>query len=76
MREVKSRSKYRQFTKFDPETNTARHYFVGKAGAVRAGRAVSDSISLTDQVHANMTIWEFNLQKLVDKINDKLEACQ
>lgn len=73
-REVSSRSKYRQFAKFDPETNSARNYFVGKAGAVRSGKSASDSISITDRVHANMKLWETKLQKLVDDINDKLAA--
>lgn len=50
--ETKSRSRYRQFVKGD------RKYFVGKAGAVRAGKSASDSVSLTDQVHANMKMWE------------------
>ena len=52
MQEAPSRSKYRQFTK------NGGNYFVGKAGAVRAGRSASDSVSLTDQVHANMKLWE------------------
>lgn len=52
MQEVSSRSKYRQFVK------DGRLYFVGKNGAVRAGKSASDSVSLTDQVHANMKMWE------------------
>lgn len=76
MQEVSSRSKYRQFTKFDPETNTARSYFVGKAGAVRAGRTASDSVSLTDQVHRLMKIWEHNLQATVDRCNEILAEAE
>ena len=52
MTEAPSRSRYRHFTK------ESRNYFIGKAGAVRAGRSASDSVSLTDQVHANMKLWE------------------
>ena len=33
-------------------------YFVGKKGAVRSGKNLSESISITDKVHANMKIWE------------------
>ncbi|KKN67722.1 hypothetical protein LCGC14_0458700 [marine sediment metagenome] len=33
-------------------------YWVGKAGAVRAGRSPSNSVSLTAHVHANMRMWE------------------
>ena len=50
--EIDSRSRYRQFVK------DGRLYFVGKSGAVRAGKSASDSVSLTDQVHANMKMWE------------------
>jgi hypothetical protein len=65
MKEVPSRSKYRQFSSPRP----GRFYFVGKAGAVRAGRTASDSVSITDQVHANMKVWERRLQATVDKCN-------
>lgn len=45
-REVVSRSrKYRQFT--TRPKPTGKYYFVGRQGAVRKGRSVSSSISLT-----------------------------
>ena len=55
MAEINSRSKYRQFVQHG---NNPNYYFVGKAGAVRAGKSASDSVSLTDMVHANMKLWE------------------
>lgn len=73
MREVSSRSKYRQFTKFDPQTNTARNYFVGKSGAVRTGRTASFSISITDYIQPRIAAWEARLQATVDKCNQILE---
>jgi len=48
-----NRGRYRWFTK-----SGGRNYFVGKAGAVRAGHTISNSISLTDRIHAYMKIWE------------------
>jgi hypothetical protein len=54
--EAPSRSKYRQFERGE------RSYFVGKNGAVRAGKNASNSISVTDQAHAHMKIWEAKLQ--------------
>jgi hypothetical protein len=51
------RGKYRWFTR-----PIGRNYFVGKAGAVRAGVAVSDSVSLTDVVHERMRQWEIKSQ--------------
>ena len=55
MKEVKSSSrKYRTFR----SSTSKRNYYVGKAGAVRAGKTVSDSFSITEQVHANMKLWE------------------
>lgn len=50
--EIPSKNKYRTFVKGD------HRYYVGKAGAVRAGRNVSESVSLTDAVKANMSLWE------------------
>jgi len=44
--------KYRQFNKGD------RHYFAGKAGAVRAGNSASNSVSITTGVWNNMKLWE------------------
>jgi len=52
--EVRSKSKYRQFKGRDPGT----YYFVGKNGAVRAGKTASDSVSLTGTIHSNMILWE------------------
>lgn len=61
MRELPSKYKYRKFEKktvnIDADMPTS-YYWVGKAGAVRAGKTSSDSISLTDKVHANMNLWE------------------
>jgi hypothetical protein len=48
-----ARGKYRWFT-----VTGGRNYFVGKNGAVRAGVNVSESVSLTDVVHASMKLWE------------------
>jgi len=53
-----SKSRYRLFVKGD------RRYHVGKAGAVRAGRTASNSISLTGSVHANMKLWEYKTGKV------------
>jgi len=53
--EIRSKSKYRQFSRsIDPLS----YYFIGKAGAVRAGKNASNSISLTNHVKANMHLWE------------------
>lgn len=52
--ELPSKNRYRKFTTSSPES----FYWVGNAGAVRAGRCASDSVSLTAQVHANMKLWE------------------
>ena len=52
-----SKSKYRLFVKGEHQ------YHVGKAGAVRAGRTVSNSVSLTGSVHANMKLWEYKTGK-------------
>jgi hypothetical protein len=79
MREVSSRSKYRQFAKTcysGSKPPMTHNYFVGKAGAVRAGNSVTDSVSLTDQVHANMKIWERRLQATVDKCNQILAKAE
>ena len=51
--EVPSKNKYR---KFDGQRET--YLWVGKAGAVRAGKSVSGSISFTATVKANMQLWE------------------
>ncbi len=58
MREVTSKSRFRQFINNTGDQN----YFVGSSGAIRAGRTASDSVSLTDQVHRLMKIWERNLE--------------
>ena len=58
--EIESHSKYRAFIK-----EGSSPYFVGKAGAVRAGKNASNSISLTDRVHSSMKIWERKRQKEV-----------
>ena len=52
--------KYRKFEGSRSELHQAfpSSYWVGKAGAVRAGRSISNSASLTSQVHANMKMWE------------------
>ena len=42
-KEIKSRSKYRQFSIPDRTS----FYFVGKNGALRAGKNASESVSLT-----------------------------
>ena len=54
MVEMTSRSKYRWFVHPSSDGN----YFVGTAGAIRYGKSASNSISVTDQVHANMKLWE------------------
>lgn len=50
--EKPSKNHYRLFTK------GGLQYHVGKAGAVRAGKTISNSVSLTGSVHANMKLWE------------------
>ncbi|MFA5025655.1 MAG: hypothetical protein WC503_04070 [Candidatus Shapirobacteria bacterium] len=54
LQEVASKSKYRQFTGPNIDTN----YFAGKAGAVRTGKCASNSKSLTDFIHKTMIAWE------------------
>jgi len=54
--ELPSKNRYRKFTGSSPDS----FYWVGKNGAVRAGKNISNSISLTDKVHANMKLWERN----------------
>jgi len=49
-----SKNKYRKFTGSIPIS----FYWIGKAGAVRAGKNPTNSVSLTSQVHANMRQWE------------------
>jgi len=56
--EIDSRSRYRHFLGFSIHGGARYNYWIGKNGAVRAGKSASDSISLTDQVHANMKMWE------------------
>lgn len=51
--EVESKNRYRRFVK-DQYTP----YWVGKNGAVRAGKNPSNSISLTSKIHVNMRLWE------------------
>ena len=52
--ELPSKNRYRKFTGSGPDS----FYWVGKNGAVRAGKNASGSVSLTDKVHANMRLWE------------------
>ena len=52
--EFPSKNRYRKFTGSSDES----FYWVGKAGAVRAGKSPSNSISLTDRIRANMNLWE------------------
>lgn len=53
--ELPSKNRYR---KFKGKNIDSSFYWVGKNGAVRAGRTVSDSVSITDAIHANMKLWE------------------
>jgi len=53
-KELPSKNKYRKFTGSSEQS----FYWVGKAGAVRAGKSPSNSTSLTDRIRANMTLWE------------------
>jgi hypothetical protein len=54
-KEFTCKGKYRQFTRpYDSD-----YYFVGSNGAVRAGRAASNSILLTQLIHAKMKVWEW-----------------
>ena len=65
-RESQSASrKYRKFTKSGtaPDGEPWTTYFIGRNGAVRAGKKVSDSVSLTVPVHANMRLWERKNEK-------------
>jgi len=52
--ELPSKNRYRKFTGFMSNS----FYWVGKNGSVRAGTSLSNSISLTDKVRANMKLWE------------------
>lgn len=54
-KEVQQGSKYRCFLQ-----NGLYPWWVGKAGGVRAGRVSSDTVSITDTVHAYMKAWERN----------------
>lgn len=55
MKEAPSRSrKYRKFIFTDLE----RAYWVGRKGAVRVGKTVSNSISLTDRIIPLIKKWE------------------
>ena len=53
-KEFPSKNKYRKFTGSSDES----FYWVGKAGALRAGKSVSNSISLTSRIRVNMELWE------------------
>ena len=70
-KEVQQGSKYRCFIQ-----DGLSPWWVGKAGAVRAGRISSDTVSITDTVHAHMRAWEVRLQATVDKCNQTLETNQ
>jgi len=53
--EVPSNSrKYRKFEK----GGKSSYFFVGRNGAVRAGKSISNSISLTSFAHRQMEAWE------------------
>lgn len=52
--EMPSKNRYRKFSSSRPET----FYWVGNVGAIRVGKNISNSFSLTAKVHANMKIWE------------------
>jgi len=47
-----------KYRKFMNPLKKGQFYFLGKSGAVRVGRTVSNSISLTLQVHATLQAWE------------------
>ena len=70
VQEMPSKSKYRRFIKDD------RQYFMGKAGAVRAGNTASGSVSITDIIHAKMKLWEARLQATVDRCNQILAEAE
>jgi len=50
--EKPSKNRYRLFVKSD------LRYHVGKAGAVRAGKTISNSVSLTGKIRMHMELWE------------------
>jgi len=52
--ELPSKNRYRKFIGSRPKS----FYWIGKNGAMRAGPSTSNSVSLTDKVHANMKLWE------------------
>ena len=57
-KELPSKNKYR---KFEPTTYYGilkSWFWVGKNGAVRAGKNISNSVSLTSHIHVNMRLWE------------------
>lgn len=54
MEESPSKNKYRKFT----GNVTKSSYWIGKNGAVKAGKSASDSISLTGIIYLNMRKWE------------------
>ena len=51
---VRYSGKFRKFQSFKPDS----FLWVGTAGAVRAGKSTSSSISLTEQYHKYMGRWE------------------
>lgn len=53
-KEFPSKNKYRKFTGSNPTS----FYWVGKNGAVRAGKNIANSISLTARIHTKMELWE------------------
>lgn len=57
--EHSSKNKYRKFYR---DENT--FYWVGKAGAVRAGKNISNSISVTVHFHSLTRIWEKQTGKI------------
>ena len=62
--EIPSKNRYRKFTKYPLEIeNYGKYgvegfYWVGKNAAVRAGKNISDSVSLTSYMRCKMKIWE------------------
>ena len=52
--EAPSKNRYRKFVSKSADSI----YWVGKNGAVRSGKAVAGSISLSDRIKTHMELWE------------------
>ena len=61
--EIPSKNRYRKFSKHSSDEES--FYWVGKNGAVRSGKSISGSASLTKYMHSLMKGWEVKEDKYV-----------